>query len=565
MKLVKFSVNNFRSITTAHNVIISDTTVLIGRNNEGKSNLLKALDIGMTSLQRHAAQLSRGKLISGTYRRYNQIYSWTEDFPIALQSKKDRNKQTIIGLEFLLNEIEIKEFKNSTKSNLNGTLPILIKLGESGKIDIKVSKRGNYKLNHKSDIIAAFIANKIAFNYIPAIRTDQEAMEVVSKMLEQDLGILEKDPTYMEALKTIQNIQKPILEILGNSIKDSLSEFLPSIRNVSIEINENTRKSVFRRDFDIIVDDGTPTSLSFKGDGVKSLAALGLLKGRIKKDGASIIAIEEPESHLHPGAIHQLNEVIKSLAVENQVILTTHNPLFVDRNNISSNIIVERGKALPAKNTKQIRELLGIKSSDNLMNASYVLIVEGEDDAISLKALICHMSVGLKKMINNHTLIVDFIKGAGNLSYQLGLLRNTLCIYHCFLDNDKAGRSAFAKAEGEGMISTKNCTFATCSGSQDSEFEDCLNQDIYKNEIMDKFGVDLSVSRSFRGSAKWSDRIKDTFKTNGKLWNYKVESDVKYCVASCVEKNPQASLSEHKRSSIDALISSLKIMTGVNE
>ena len=47
--------------------------------------------------------------------------------------------------------------------------------------------------------------------------------------------------------------------------------------------------------FDIIIDDGSPTSIAFKGDGVKSLAALGLLKDRKKRSGSSIIAIEEPE------------------------------------------------------------------------------------------------------------------------------------------------------------------------------------------------------------------------------------------------------------------------------
>lgn len=48
MELVNFSVTNFRSITKAHKVSVSDTTVLIGRNNEGKSNLLRALDVAMT-------------------------------------------------------------------------------------------------------------------------------------------------------------------------------------------------------------------------------------------------------------------------------------------------------------------------------------------------------------------------------------------------------------------------------------------------------------------------------------------------------------------------------------
>lgn len=51
MKITAFSVSNFRSITSAHKINISKhTTVLIGKNNEGKSNLLKALQVAMELL-----------------------------------------------------------------------------------------------------------------------------------------------------------------------------------------------------------------------------------------------------------------------------------------------------------------------------------------------------------------------------------------------------------------------------------------------------------------------------------------------------------------------------------
>ena len=54
----------------------------------------------------------------------------------------------------------------------------------------------------------------------------------------------------------------------------------------------------------------------------------------------SIIAIEEPESHLHPDAIHSLVDVINGVSENHQVVITTHNPLFVQRNAVSENVIV---------------------------------------------------------------------------------------------------------------------------------------------------------------------------------------------------------------------------------
>lgn len=277
----------------------------------------------------------------------------------------------------------------------------------------------------------------------------------------------------------------------------------------------------------------------------------------MRTDGASIIAIEEPESHLHPSAIHQLNEVIKTLGNENQVILTTHNPLFVDRNDIKSNIIVDNGKASPAKDIKKIRDLLGIKASDNLTNAGYVLVVEGGEDALSFKALLSHLSDKLKKNITAHMLVVEPIGGAGNLSYKLSLLKNSLCVYHSFLDNDDAGREAYEKAENDGLISTRSNTFVTCNGSPNTEFEDCLDLNLYQEKIFEEFGVDLNCPQ-FRGNAIWSNRVRAAFLDQGKLWNDGVESRVKHCVANCVIRDPENSLNPHKRNSIDALVSSLE-------
>jgi len=558
MELVNFSVTNFRSITKAHKISISGTTILIGKNNEGKSNILKALDVAMNILKHHAYRMIYKRQNSSIMRRNESSYFWERDFPISIQSRKTNNS-TILRLEFLLNSEEIIEFKHEIKSNLNGTLPIEIKIGKDNTPSIKVAKRGSgtKTLNTKSNRIAEFIANKIVFNYIPAVRTDHEALEVVQRMLSQHLRVLEEKEEYINALKTIENLQKPILDKLSNQIKEPLVEFLPTIKDVKIEISDEKRRSLLRNQLDIIVDDGTATNLSYKGDGVKSLAALGLLKAKINTQSASIIAIEEPESHLHPAAIHQLKDVIHSLEENNQVILTTHNPLFVDRNDIKSNIIVHNSNAKPAKGIKQIRDLLGIKASDNLINANYVLVVEGEDDVITLKALLPILSEKIAKAIKSNLLIIDQIGGAGNLSYKLTLLGNSLCVYHTLLDNDDAGRLAYEKAEDDNLITIKNNTFITCNGSTNSELEDSLNVSIYKDAINDEYGVDIG---RLSGNKKWSDKVKDVFLTQGKQWNDRVESKVKYTVANSVRKNPIDSLNEHKRNSIDALVISLETM-----
>ena len=162
-----------------------------------------------------------------------------------------------------------------------------------------------------------------------------------------------------------------------------------ALKDVSIRKNtDEYMPHYMRSNIEVVIDDGIATSIRNKGDGIKSLVTLAILKDKRNMQGASIIAIEEPESHLHSGAIHSLVDVIQNMSENNQVIITTHNPLFVQQNKISSNIIVNNGTARIAKSIAEIRSVLGVLPSDNLRNARYILVVEGEDDKISLQKLL---------------------------------------------------------------------------------------------------------------------------------------------------------------------------------
>lgn len=554
MKLISFSVTNFRSITKAHKIPIGQSTVLVGRNNEGKSNILRALAISMNSLIQHATEDTRSQIS----RNDRPDYNWRRDFPVSLQGRA-RSTESIFRLEFSLSDSEILEFKSATGSSLNGTLPIEIKLGKRNIAAIHVPKRGRggNSLSAKSKKIAEYVSTRIQFNYIPAIRTEGESLAVVQRMLSKELAEIEREPDYQAALQKISDLQQPVLDRVSAVITDALRTFLPTVSEVSVSIPAAARRSALRNQCLIEINDGSKTLLEYKGDGVKSLAALGLLQSKSAFNGASIIAIEEPESHLHPGAMHSLREVLETLTTENQLVITTHSPLFVERGNISKNVIVDSSNAKTPKDISSIRQILGIKASDNLVNASYVLVVEGAEDAVALTSLLPYLSPEIGKAMKHHQFVIEQIGGASNLSYKLTQLNNALCVTHTLLDNDDAGRKAYEKAVSEKTLKITDITFLNCPGMPDSEFEDCLDIAAYEHEILSQFGVTLRAPE-FKSNKKWSDRVKACFQKQGKPWNSKVESQVKAVTAETISKSPSTALNPHKRSTIDALIAALE-------
>jgi hypothetical protein len=558
MRLSSFSVINFRSITTARKVQTNNLTVLVGKNNKGKSNILRALTLAMDIMKNYARD-PRSLNFSPIYSLPR--YDWERDYPISLQ-ERNPNGFSSVELNFELTNEEVSAIRGLTGIRVTGNIPVRISIYKTSvKIDIPKKGTPAFSNAENKQKIIEYVCFKIDFNFIPAVRTENDALRVVEAIIEKELSALETTPEYIAASETINRMQQDVLDQIADRLVTPLQKFLPTVRTVQIHIQKEQRRAAMRRNTEIIIDDGTPTSIKQKGDGIKSLTAIAMLNIPSRPGRVSVIAIEEPESHLHPESARELYATITSLSENHQVVLTTHSPLFVNRSKLKENIIVDGGKATPVKWIKDIRAVLGTKISDNLVNAENVLIVEGEDDKISLEKLLPHMSELIKKAIQNGTLIIDYMGGAGNLPYKLSFYRNLQCNYHVLLDNDDAGRRAGQDAEAQGLLAVKNTTYTMCNGSPNAEFEDCLEKTSYIDAVLQEFGVNLDTPE-FRGNKKWSDRVADCFRSQGKHWEDAMEKRVKLCVADVLPTDPTIALNQHKRSSIDALVDALNALIG---
>lgn len=560
MKLTAFSVRNYRSIVEAYKLSLGNYTVLVGPNNEGKSNIVKAIALSL-------AVLMRGRIYRRTRRapvRYHHTefrfdYEWPRDFPVSLQSSLPTGRSEFT-LEFDLTEEDFEIFREQVGVNLNTNLKIKLGFGpEDVSIEILMKGRGKKTLNSKKEQVTEFIRNHVAAEYISALRPSEMALEIVDGLIEGELAALEGNPDYNQLVQQVQALQQPILDKIADKLKTTVSEFIPGVRNIQIT-NERMARA-FRTSFNIMVDDGANTELSSKGDGIISLASMSLMKHVSEESLGSkslILSIEEPESHLHPEAIHGLRQVLKDISKQQQVIITTHSPILVEREQISQNIIVSGGRAQRAKRIEEIRNALGIQMADNLIGAYVILLVEGEEDRDLLSCWLSSLSSVLRNAMARHLLVVDHLGGATNLHYKVTFYKQNVYNIHAFMDNDDEGRRVIEGAISRNVLEPSDYNLATRQGMQNSELEDLIQLDAYSSVVQEKFGVILDQPRFRSSRAKWSDRLKDIFKMSGKMWNNAVKIQIKRTITdACIQFGPD-SLNPHHRSPIDSLITALE-------
>ncbi len=214
-------------------------------------------------------------------------------------------------------------------------------------------------------------------------------------------------------------------------------------------------------------------------------------------------------------------------------------------------------KAWSATHIGEVRDVLGVRASDNLRHAELVLIVEGEDDRIAIDALLKNRSNFLRTALETGLLAIDTLGGASNLSYKITQIRASICLYHVFLDYDKSGIGAYKTAKNAGLIDERDTNFARCMGLTESELEDLYDVSVFEGIIASKYRVSVRSSK-FKSPKKWSDRIRDCFTTQREDWSDETECDLKIAVARTVAANPEQALNQHKAEVFLALVRCLE-------
>ena len=578
MKLIKFTVEKFRSIVPRSSMNIFDKTVFIGPNNEGKSNILRAL---VTSLRILSAIANEPQMITreGKTLHYKRSllgrldpYNWTDDYPVGLQNTRGnlKNKRSIFTLDFELSEQEFQEFKTLTKTNLkHKVIPIKIETNdEDVRFTLNIPGHFYKKASEAKMIkIASFITSKINICYIDAFRTAGTALQSIGNLLDLKIQKVHQLPAYKNLLKEIQALYKPELDEMSEQVQNLLHNFIPNINQTQISLAETFIPQYFRRaphQFKILINDGVSTELKQKGSGVQSLVALFLaqyVSTTSTRANDFILAVDEPESHLHSQAIHEVGAILTKISKNSQVIITTHSPLLVNTDNISANIIVSQNQAHTAADRKEIRQILGVKASDNLLQAENVLLVEGYSDERILKTILSEYSEKLNNAFADGSLTIMNSHGCRKILPLLKWIKSGFCKYHILFDNDAPGRQERLDLLNEGNAVESEITLLSCAGMKNSELEDCFDKTAYWDQLQKIFNITRDVKNILdNNNAKWSDRLKNLFTSQGQVWDENIEERVKTIVADCIVSRGKQAVLPYRESIIFSLVEKIENM-----
>lgn len=233
----------------------------------------------------------------------------------------------------------------------------------------------------------------------PKLAEDQALFNRLSKKLTR---VLQPDGTLSdERLDEIKAIEA--------SIQGYVQESFSAVK-LRIEIPPPELKTVLST-AKILADDGVEGALELKGDGLRRAVVFSILRAYVKLAvsgtvGADnrryILMFEEPELFLHPDAQKILFAALQVFSRTNQVVVTTHSPLFLGPGATAT--FVRLSKAAPADATKPFTtavpiDLSGMGARDEFQiicfennNAAFfakrVVLIEGDSDQIALPHIV---------------------------------------------------------------------------------------------------------------------------------------------------------------------------------
>ena len=504
MKLVEIDIQNFRGIKSL-NIPIDRLTVLIGENNVGKSTVIEALKLVLTRgfgsirgkqfseydfhlndtnatpktaesirIVLHFAEEQQDEwpvTITQQMNEVIQLDSTTGLNHIWLQAKGAFNSESRsfeTKLSFLNSNMTDLNSRNSTYLNLlQGFVPLFF-LSALRDASQEFGQRGQFwsgflKSINLPDASRQEIEQKLEEINTSVIGANEGLNEVIQKISEAKrlVPLDSTDPVILETIPT------RIFDMVGN-----IQVYLRSTFGVKLPLNKH-------------------------GEGTQSLAVLMLFQAfaaanlteAYSPESAPILALEEPEAHLHPSAIRSLGAFLESLV--GQVIVSSHSGDLLSRVPITSirRLYKKNGQtvvgqiqtnALTSEEERHFDYHVRITKGSHLFARCW-LLVEGQSEFWFFPEVIALMHSGIDEM---NFAVIEFSQGGGPPPF-IKAAKSLGIEWFVVADGDRAGTNYINQAKSCLAVSeTENDRMMQLSSKDiEHEFWNAGYEDVYKNPI----------------------------------------------------------------------------------
>lgn len=580
MELESLRITKYRSILGPTDVDLKGLTVLIGPNNQGKSNILQAIRLGMEtiSLAHRRLRLSSETGLaemphlprprstfwrSQASHQAGSRYDWLRDFPAQFRENGRVKPASVLRFNFSLDDEERARFWRETRTKNNGSLSVEITYTEDG-IYFDFPKAGGSSSYRKAGRqICAFIEDHFTFLYVPAIRTADQAVEVISELITDRLALLAKNDEYVELVSRLDALHQEHARELSQSIGERLDVYMQGRSDLSIQMQTGGITVGGLRSIDAIeLNDGVSTSILEKGDGVKSLLTMALLHDLADRGSSSqvLLAIDEPEAHLHPDAIHKMAQVLREIATDQRVIVATHSPVLVNRNQLDKNLIVENNSVTQVRRIGQIRTCLGVRPFDNLSSAEFLVLTEGPTDCqVIATALSAYSDLCADALADGRLAVTDAV-GADNLPNRARFALEMMSDVVVLVDDDSSGRGVIEKLTNIASLDRGRIRKLSIPGRSQSVLEDLYTRELQERAYSNHTGMDLPAAKPADNGSTWSDRTKRDLRAASALAEDEDLDPMKKMLAGWAASNIDRSLTSEGKHLIKGIIATVEMM-----
>lgn len=344
--LKTFAARGFKSLFDVGPIEMAPLTVFFGPNAVGKSNLLDALLL----LSRLATEKTVAEAVEGPVRGLPlELFGFPRS--AGLSGLLTREKASCSFETDLLTsggsyryEVDITIAPPSGALSVEDEFLALLDAGGAVRGDPSIIRHGEdaFGINGARD--EDYQEEKTGLNH--TILSDRRFSGERYPAIERARSLLASFRSYYLDPRTAMRQPQPPREVddigpLGEytasflyrlraekpkvfqAIRRSLCTLIPSVDDLVIDLD--ARQGVVNIE---IHQDGTPYSSRIVSEG--TLRVLALLCVAMNPWGGTLVAFEEPENGVHPRRIELIAEILGSLALDSdqQVILTTHSPLF---------------------------------------------------------------------------------------------------------------------------------------------------------------------------------------------------------------------------------------------